>query len=158
MDGASRRGYCSDMPSKPTLYEKDFYAWSLEQAALLRTGKAGEADLENIAEEIESMGKTEKRELISRLTVLLLHLIKWRFQPGVRGRSWRLSIEGQRLDIKDLLEDNPSLEPMVAGSIASAWRRALIEAERETGLPASTFPAGCPWEARDLLSDSFWPD
>jgi hypothetical protein len=146
------------MPSKPALYEKDFYAWSLEQAALLRAGKAGGADLENIAEEIESKGKTEKRELISRLTVLLLHLIKWRSQPAMRGRSWRLGIEGERLDIKDLLEDNRSLEPIVAGSIASAWRRALIEAEKETGLPASTFPAKCPWEASEVLSDSFWPE
>jgi Domain of unknown function DUF29 len=146
------------MPSKPTLYQKDFYAWSQEQAALLRAGKAGEGDLENIAEEIESMGKTEKRELISRLAVLLLHLVKWRFQPALRGRSCRLSIEGQRLDIIDLLEDNPSLTPIVAASIAHAWRRALLEAERQTGLPASTFPTRCPWEAQDLLSDSFWPD
>ena len=145
------------MPLKSSLYDKDFYAWSQEQAALLRAGKAGEADLENIAEEIESMGKTEKRELISRLTILLLHLIKWRFQPTMRGRSWRLSIEGQRLDIKDLLEDNPSLTPIVAASVAHAWRRALIEAERQTGLSASTFPAQCPWDAQELLSD-FWPD
>jgi Domain of unknown function DUF29 len=80
--------------SKPTIadsaYVRAFYAWTNEQSALLRAGKLGQADLEHIAEEIESMGKTEKRELISRLTVLLLHLLKWRFQPELRSTSWRL--------------------------------------------------------------------
>jgi hypothetical protein len=146
------------MPTKMNLYERDFYAWSQEQAALLRAGKASEADLKNIAEEIESMGKTEKRELISRLTVLLLHLVKWRFQPMMRGRSWRLSIQGQRLDIRDLLDDNPSLQPVFDHSIGQAWRRALIEAEKETGLDASSFPAACPWGMESILSDDFWPE
>ena len=80
------------MPKTP-LYDRDFYAWANEQASLLRKGDLSHADIEHIAEEIESMGKTEKRELISRLTVLLLHLLKWRFQPTLRGKSWRLSIE-----------------------------------------------------------------
>jgi Domain of unknown function DUF29 len=127
------------MPAKMPLYEEDFYAWSQEQAALLRAGKAAEADLENIAEEIESMGKSEKRELISRLTVLFLHLVKWRFQPMMRGRSWRLRMKGQRLDIRALLDQNPSLKPIFSQSIEQAWPRALIEAERETGLEASNF-------------------
>jgi hypothetical protein len=141
-----------------TRYDEDFYAWSREQADLLRAGNVSDADLENIAEEIESMGKTEKRELVSRLTVLLLHLVKWRFQPAKRGRSWRLSIEGQRLDIEDLLKDNPSLRPVVSKSIGQAWRRALIEAERETGLEASIFPSACPWAPDRILSDDFWPE
>ena len=102
------------MPAKTPLYEEDFYAWSQEQAAPLRAGKAAEADLDNIADEIESMGRTEKRELVSRLTVLLGRLVKWRFQPSKRGRSWRLSIKGQRLDIRDLLDENPSLKPVIA--------------------------------------------
>ena len=144
--------------SAESLYEKDFYAWSQQQAALLRAGRAGEADLENIAEEIESMGKTEKRELVSRLTVLLLHLVKWRYQPAMRGRSWRLNIKGQRIDIRDLLDQNPSLRPVVPQSIGQAWARALIEAEKETGLEASTFPDACPWETEALLDDDFWPD
>jgi hypothetical protein len=145
------------MSAKTAPYDRDFYAWTREQADLLRAGKASDADIENIAEEIESMGKAEKRELVSRLTVLLLHLIKWRFQPVKRGRSWRLSIDGQRLDIEDLLGDNPSLRPFVSLSIGQAWRRALIEAEKETGLDASTFPADCPWAAESILSDDFWP-
>jgi hypothetical protein len=158
MDGMRRKRYLRAMAQKTTPYEKDFYAWSREQAALLRAGRSDEADLENIAEEIESMGKTEKRELISRLTVLLLHLVKWRFQPMMRGRSWHLSIEGQRVDIRDLLDDNPSLASVLSKSIEQAWRRALIEAERETGLEPSTFPAQCSWDPADVLNDDFWPD
>ena len=146
------------MSSKSVRYEQDFYAWSREQAELLRAGNASDADLANIAEEIESMGKAEKRELLNRLTVLLLHLIKWRFQPMMRGRSWRLSIEGQRLDIEELLADNPSLQPVLTASIAQAWRRALIEAERETGLDGSSFPAACPWVAEELKRSDFWPE
>src|ERR1700685_1873301 len=80
-------------------YDRDFYAWANKQAALLRAGKLSEADFEHIAAEIESMGKTEKRELVSRLTVLLLHLLKWRFQPELRSPSWRLSVEEQRLQV-----------------------------------------------------------
>jgi len=79
----------SGMAVKGAQYGQDFYAWSLEQAELLRAGKANDADIANIAEEIESMGKADKRELVKRLTVLLLHLIKWRFQPVMRGRIWR---------------------------------------------------------------------
>ena len=98
------------MATRRSLHDSDFYAWSLEQAALLRAGRVGEADLAAIAEEIESMGKTEKRELISRLTVLLLHLLKRQAQPTGRGNSWRLSIANARDEIADLLGDNPSLK------------------------------------------------
>ncbi len=96
------------MSTRRSLHESDFYAWSLEQAALLRAGRVDEADLAAIAEEIESMGKTEKRELVSRLTVLLLHLLKWERRPAGRGNSWRLSIANARDEIADLLDDNPS--------------------------------------------------
>jgi hypothetical protein len=146
------------MRAKTTRYDEDFYAWSREQADLLRAGKVVDADLENIAEEIESMGKTEKRELTSRLTVLILHLVKWRFQPAKRSRSWRLSVEGQRLDIEALLQDNPSLRPIVSDLIGQAWRRALIDAQKETGLESSVFPAVCPWGQDSILSDDFWPE
>jgi hypothetical protein len=98
------------MPVKTTLYDRDFYAWSREQAELLRAGKLAEADIEHIAEEIDSMGRTEKRELISRLSVLLLHLLKWRYQPGKRGPSWEASISNQRDGIAEHLDDNPSLK------------------------------------------------
>jgi len=139
-------------------YEKDFYAWANEQAALLRGGKLAEADIEHIAEEIESMGKAEKRELVARLTVLLLHLLKWRHQPNLQGASWRATIDVQRLDIADLLEDNPSLESLLPEVVARAYRKAIKEAERETGLSETTFPAACPWSFEQATDSGFWPD
>jgi Domain of unknown function DUF29 len=84
-----------------SLYERDFYAWANQQAALLRDGRLAEADIEKIAEEIESMGRSEKRELVSRLTILLQHLLKWHFQPGRRSVSWGPSIENTRLQLED---------------------------------------------------------
>jgi len=144
--------------ARSALYETDFYAWAKEQAELLRAGKLTQADIDHIAEEIDSMGRTEKRELVSRLTILLLHLLKWRFQPTLRGRSWRLSIEGQRLDVEAHLSDNPSLKATLAEAIAQAYRRATIEVQRETGLDASVFPASCPWSFGEMMDAGFWPD
>src|SRR5271156_1447055 len=92
-----------------SLYERDFYAWANEQASLLRAGRLAEADLENIAEEIESMARSEKRELTNRLKLLLTHLLKWRYQPTLRCKGWSYTIEGQRGDLADHLADNPSL-------------------------------------------------
>ena len=146
------------MTSKSALYDTDFYAWSLEQAALLRAGQIGHADIERIAEEIESMGKTEKRELISRLTVLLMHLLKWRFQPELRGASSRLTIEEQRLQIALHLADNPSLKALQTQALADAYRLAVIGARRETGLGAAIFPQTCPWSFDKAIDADFWPD
>jgi len=141
-----------------TLYDHDFYAWTNEQAGLLRAGKLSEADLEHIAEEIESMGKSEKRELISRLTVLLLHLLKWEFQPVRRGASWRLSIANTRDALTDHLADNPSLRSVLEASIDTAYRRARRDAALETGFPESTFPASCPWAFSQMMDENFWPE
>jgi len=146
------------MIAKSSLYDRDFYAWSKKQAALLRAGKLQQADIEHIAEEIESMGKTEKRELISRLTVLLLHLLKWRFQPGKRAASWEASVKVQRNRLIDHLDDNPSLRPLAPAALATAYRDAVIEAVAETGLPGPMFPETCPWTLEQILSAEFWPE
>lgn len=90
-------------------YDKDFYAWILRNVALIRAGRLSEIDREHVAEELESMGKSEKRELINRLALLMMHLLKWEFQPERRGNSWRASIYHQRLKLKKLLEESPSL-------------------------------------------------
>ena len=103
------------------LYEQDFYAWANQQAGLLRAGKLSQADIEHIAEEIESMGKTEKRELISRLAVLLAHMLKWRFQPERRTKSWRLTIEEQRRQVIRHMRDNPSLKSRLFEAIEEAY-------------------------------------
>lgn len=141
-----------------TNYDSDFFAWANEQAALLRSGAMTQADIENIAEEIESMGRAEKREFVNRLTVLLLHLLKWRFQPGKRGSSWETSINVQRIQTSAHLADNPSLRGKVADCIAAAWQVALLEAANETGLPKQTFPAACPYSFEQLMDRDFWPD
>ena len=139
------------------LYQQDFYAWANEQAGLLRAGKLSEADIEHIAEEIESMGKGEKRELVSRLTVLLLHLLKWQYQPSHRGHSWRASVRIQRREVAAHMVDNPSLKSLLPQAIEQAYGTAIIEAENETGLGEGTFPAVCPWAYKEMMDPDFWP-
>lgn len=141
-----------------TLYDRDFYARSQEQARLLRAGKLKEADLEHIAEEIESMGKAEKRELISRLAVLLLHLLKWQCQPGRRSVSWQAAIRVQHRDLRRHLGDNPSLKAVLPAAITDAYGNAVIEAGAETGLAEGSFPLICPWSFEQIADDGFWPE
>jgi len=141
-----------------SLYESDFHAWASEQAGLLRAGRLAEADVPHIIEEIESMGRSEKRELVNRLVVLLLHLLKWRYQPGLRGNSWRLSIKEQRIRLASHLDDNPSLKSKLDEAIEQAYRLAVIETERETGLPETTFPRTCPFSFPQMMDETFWPN
>ena len=141
-----------------SLYDRDFYAWANEQAALLRAGRLAEADLENIAEEIESMGRSEKRELVSRLRVLLMHLLKWRHQPMLRSKSWSNTIAAQRDDIVDHLADNPSLKDKLPEVLTSAYRKAILDAAAETGIDSSTFPSTCPWTYDQIMDAAFWPE
>ena len=141
-----------------TLYDRDFYAWTAEQAALLRAGRLDRLDIDNIAEEIETLGRSEKRELVSRLTVLLVHLLKWQYQPGYRSASWRITVRIQRDEVDSHLGENPSLRPTIDAAVATAYRRARTQAEGETGLADKTFPATCPYTVADLMRDDFWPD
>lgn len=141
-----------------TLYDRDFYAWANEQAGLLRAGRLADADIAHIAEEIESMGKSEKRELVSRLAVLLLYLLKWRYQVARCGRSWQNSIEVQRIRLEAHLRDNPSLKSVLGEAIADAYRVARLEAETETGLDRTAFPATCPWSFDQMMAEGFRPE
>jgi Domain of unknown function DUF29 len=141
-----------------SLYEQDFYAWANEQAALLRAGKLDSADIENIAEEIESMGRSEKRELVNRLAVLLLHLLKWRYQPSFRSNSWRLTIKEQRYRLRRHMNDNPSLKSQLGDAMLDAYSLARIGAERETGLAVETFPESCPFTFDQAMAEDFLPD
>ncbi len=139
-------------------YEKDFYAWTMKNAELLREGKLAEIDIEHIAEELESMGKSDKRELISRCTVLLMHLLKWRYQPDLRGNSWRKTIKEQRRAIAQLLGDSPSLKPHLTGTLDQEYNTARDDAIDETGLPGNIFPESCPFTLEDILNPDFWPN
>jgi hypothetical protein len=128
-----------------TLYARDFYAWANQQAALLRAGKFAAADMENIAEEIESMGRAERNELTNRLAVLLAHLLKWELQPERRGRGWLLSIREQRRQVARNIRQNPSLRLQLGEIMADAYGDAVLAAQRETDLPVDRFSANSPW-------------
>ena len=140
------------------LYERDFYAWAMQNAHLMRLGKLSEIDVQNIAEELESMGKSEKRAFMNRLAVLIAHLLKWQFQPEIRSSSWKYSIKEQRASLHDLLEDSPSLSADIDQKLKKAYSKALIIAAGETGLVESTFPPACPYSFSQTVDDSFWPE
>ncbi|MEI6987198.1 MAG: DUF29 domain-containing protein [Rhodospirillaceae bacterium] len=141
-----------------SLYDQDFYAWAIEQAALLRARNIDAADIDNIAEEIESMGRSEKRELVNRLVILLLHLLKWQYQPERRGASWRASIRNTRDQLSDHLKDNPSLKSSIPEAVVTAFRYACREATAETGLDEESFPVECLWSFNQIMDASFWPE
>jgi Domain of unknown function DUF29 len=139
-------------------YEKDFYSWTQEQADLLRNGQFSSLDIPNLIEEIETMGRSEKRELESRLTILLLHLLKWKYQEVRRGRSWQLSIDEQRIQFEETLNENPGLKPKLDEIVQKAYRLAVIQAARETKITKAVFPECCPWNLAQLIEDEFYPD
>lgn len=139
-------------------YHKDFHSWLMKNARLLREGNFSEADAEHIAEELEAMGKKEQRELVSRLAVLLAHLLKWTFQSVRRTRSWTNTIAAQRLELLDLLEDSPSLRHEMEKKIAKAYERSRLMAENETGIDKNIFPAKCPFSFAQILDKDFYPE
>jgi hypothetical protein len=142
---------------KSSNYETDFYTWTQQQAALLKAGRLSEIDVENIIEEIETMGRSEKREYENRLFVLLLHLLKWQHQPVRRGRSWLLTIKEQRIQFVEVMDENPGLRPQLPMILKSAYRLALVRATRETRLDESTFPTDCPWTIDQIIDQTFLP-
>ncbi|EPT1451923.1 DUF29 domain-containing protein [Escherichia coli] len=139
-------------------YDVDFYGWTQEQAELLRSGQLDALDLANLVEEVEAMGRSEKRELQSRLVKLFAHLLKWRYQEARRGMSWQLTIKGQRLNIAECLEDNPSLKSKLPGIMAKAYEHARLEAAKETGLKLSAFPETSPWTFEEAMQETFLPE
>ena len=136
-------------------YERDFYSWSLDQARLVREGRWSEVDRNNVAEEIESLGREQFNKLESAIRVLLVHILKWDHQPIQRSRSWMLSIKAQRLEIDDVLGDNPGLRPRIGEATARGYRRARLEAARETGLEEERFPDQCPYSWDDIVAREF---
>jgi hypothetical protein len=141
-----------------TLYDRDFYSWIQQQAALLRQGQWSELDVTNLVEEIEAMGRSEKRELKSRLAVLLAHLLKWQYEPNYRSKSWHATIREQRLEITECLEDNPSLTATIPTVIPKAYAVGRMQASRETQMQESAFPSTCPWTLTQILAANFWPE
>jgi hypothetical protein len=139
------------------LYDADFHRWSAEQACALRERRPADIDWENVAEEIESLGRSDRQEIASRLTVILAHLLKWRFQPVARSNSWRATLIEQRTRIADLIEESPSLATYPAAILARQYEAARKSAAASSGLPLAAFPADCPYSAEQALDPDFFP-
>jgi hypothetical protein len=140
------------------LYDTDVAAWSERQADALRRRAANEIDWDNVAEEIESLSRSDKREIRSRLAVICEHLLKWQFQPDARSGSWRGSIREARDKIADVIEESPSLADYPAAHLAGprgAYARGRTKAADETGI--TDLPVACPWAIEQVLDHGFWP-
>ncbi|MCC5634489.1 DUF29 domain-containing protein [Nostoc sp. CHAB 5844] len=135
------------------LYEQDFYLWTQTIVQKLKEHKLNEIDLPNLIEEIESMGRSEKRELKSRLIVLLMHLIKWHYQPEKRSESWRSTITEQRICIEALLEDSPSLQPLLTEVFEDCYQKARLKAADETGIKLNFFPKESPFTLEEAIDN-----
>ncbi len=139
------------------LYERDFCAWLQDQAGKLRSHSHNEIDWENLAEEIESVGRSERREIQRRLELLIHHLLKWQFQPGRRSESWRITIGEQRIWIPGIIKDSPSLKSYPKRVFKDAYTEGRRQAINETGLLPKIFPSEPPFSVHDALNDKFWP-
>lgn len=141
-------------------YENDVVAWANQQAWFIRNKRFDLLDLEHIAEEIEDVGRSEQRELASRMAVLLQHLLKWQYQPARQGTSWQLTIKNQRERLQQRLKKTPSLKKCLndADWWADAWYDARYESEKETQIDFDKFPERCPWTAEQVLDEMWFPD
>lgn len=137
-----------------SLYDTDFYAWTQVQAEYLRAGQFELLDLENLGEEIESLGKQQRQELRNRLGILLGHLLKWHYQPESRSKSWLYTVREQRREIARHLRDNPSLKPYLAEAIAIGYESGLDLIGRETPLDPETLPQTCPFTEAQIFTES----
>jgi ribosomal protein L29 len=137
------------------IYESDFYHWTVDQVANLRLGNLDGLDLENLAEEIESLGNQQRSELENRLAVLLGHLLKWDLQPALRGKSWRSTIKEQRRQIQRLITKNPSLKSYLDEAISEGYESALDLVVRETPLDYQDLPQVCPYAIAQIFDNNF---
>jgi Lhr-like helicase len=140
------------------LYEMDRAAWLTRQVELIKSGRFALVDQEHLLEELEAEVGNYRREIKRRLRVLIAHLLKWKYQPDRRSSSWRGTIRVQRIDIADLLKDNPSLRQTVRQAIEDAYSDAVKLAADETGMLEDAYPASCEWEESELLNPDFWPE
>ncbi len=141
-----------------TLYEKDFYEWTQKNAQLLREGRLAEIDIDNLVEELEAMGRSEKRAFVNHLAVLIAHLLKWERQPVLRSKSWRFTIREQRAQVADILQDNPSFKDSFTDALARAYGKAVVRVVKETGLDEETFPESCPYMLAEIMDSDFFPN
>ncbi|WP_353570894.1 DUF29 domain-containing protein [Candidatus Albibeggiatoa sp. nov. BB20] len=148
------------------LYDKDFYAWIYHNIELVRSKKWDEIDADLLVEELESMAKRDRHELVNHLAILIAHLLKWQFQykqlskmwQEFKGDSWKRSIVEQRDQIESQLQMSPSLKPYFDDAIQKAYPRAVKIAVEETQLPVKKFPKTCPYSIEQLLDNRFYPE
>ena len=143
----------SVVPAAKPIYEKDFYKWTHSQASFLKKQEFSKLDIDNLIEEIESLGRSEKRTLRSYLEILLMHMLKVKFQPSMHTVSWDLSIKETSHKAQTTLQENPSLKMQLKDLVKDAYFSARIKAALETGLDEKTFPKKCPWVSKDLFPD-----
>ncbi|OQW93024.1 MAG: hypothetical protein BWK79_13335 [Beggiatoa sp. IS2] len=140
-----------------TQYETDYCVWAETNAKLLRQGQLAEVDIVHIIEELEDVGKSERRSLQSYMEIVLLHLLKWKYQPRLRSLSWRSSIENGRQGLEKILDDSPSLRSTLPNVMDRAYVYAKRSAVAETGLSHSIFPTKCPFELTEVMNEVFLP-
>ena len=139
------------------LYQQDFYLWTQSTPNLLRGAKFAQLDLANLIEEVESMGRSEKRELKSRLIILLMHLLKWKYQPEKISPSWRNTISEQRISLEELLEDSPSLQPLIPEVFVPCYKKARIKSAQKTSMDLALFPEESPFTDIETLDFTYLP-
>jgi hypothetical protein len=142
---------------EPVTHDQDFHSWAKRNAELIRQGRLSEIDAEHVAEELENMGKSQKRELVNRLAVLLAHLLKWQYQPDRRSNGWVSTIVTQRREILLLLDESPSLRHAMDSSIERGYRFARDQAAREMGVGKKTSSESCPYSFDQIVNEDFWP-
>lgn len=140
-----------------SLYEQDFYEWLQANINLLREEKFAEIDLENILEELESMGRSEKNALKSNLRILLMHLLKYKYQPEKRTNSWRYTITEHRQRLQDTFKTSPSLYRFFEEIFNESYQNARKLASDETGLSINEFPPESPFTLEEVLNPDFLP-
>jgi hypothetical protein len=129
----------------------------MTNASLLKQGNFKDADMENIIEEMESMGKSAENQLTHRFSLVLMHLLKWQYQPALQGKSWQVTLREQRRASRRLINKNPSLKQKIQNCIFEAYEDAVDEAIKETGLDEKTFPSSCPYTLEQIMDDAFFP-
>ena len=139
-------------------HEEDFYGWAVSTAQLLREKKMNEVDFDNIIEEIEALGVSEKHQIINRLSLVISHLLKWQYQPNIRGHSWVYTIKEQRDQARFHLEDNPSLKSRLNEILSRAYTLGVSKAAKDTSFDKKDFPKDCPYTFDQVMDDNFYPN
>ena len=144
-------------PPAADLYERDFFVWPQVQAELLRAGRFDELDLRQLIDEVAGVGGSEKREIERRLDILLAHLLKWKFHPGVTTSNWQATLREQRIRIERILKSSPSLKHYPAEVFSECYLSARLEAARETGIDFTLFPEESPFTIEQTLDQTYFP-